>query len=90
MNLRTIAAVALSVSCLFAQNPAPASLIPTTSRPAANWQYTRVGDLDGVKAVTKISDRMIRGAQPDGAAGMESLKKLGKSKRYDPLYEATL
>jgi hypothetical protein len=33
--------------------------------------------LDGVKAVTKISDRMIRGAQPDGAAGMESLKKLG-------------
>lgn len=77
MNLRTLAALALSVSSLVAQSTAPASMIPTTSRPAANWQYTRVGDLEGVKAVTKISDRMIRGAQPDDVKGMESLKKLG-------------
>lgn len=77
MNLRLIAAVALSVSSLLAQSTAPVSVIPTASRPAANWQYSRVGDLDGVKAVTKLSDRMLRGAQPDGAAGMESLKKLG-------------
>lgn len=71
-----LATALVSATCL-AQVGASASMIPTASRPAVAWKYTRIGDLDGVRALTRLSDRLIRGAQPDGIIGIKSLKTLG-------------
>jgi protein tyrosine phosphatase (PTP) superfamily phosphohydrolase (DUF442 family) len=58
--------------------PASAPAAPAAGeRPESVRRYVRIGDLKGVQAVTRFSERMLRGAQPDGVEGMESLKKLG-------------
>jgi protein tyrosine phosphatase (PTP) superfamily phosphohydrolase (DUF442 family) len=67
----------LAAGGLRAQETSPKEAKLPESRPASAARYTKLGDLDGVKSVTKFSDRLIRGAQPQGAEGMESLKKLG-------------
>ncbi|HYC76666.1 MAG TPA: hypothetical protein VEI02_03460 [Planctomycetota bacterium] len=50
---------------------------PVTGRLESEKRYQKIGDLPGVHLVSRMSERLLRGAQPDGAEGMESLKKLG-------------
>lgn len=82
MLLKTSTFVALaSLACAMvsAQDTAPRrkeAILPE-SRPAAAARYTKLGDLPGVQAVVKFSDRLYRGAQPQDAKGMLELKKLG-------------
>jgi protein tyrosine phosphatase (PTP) superfamily phosphohydrolase (DUF442 family) len=64
---------------LGAQESAPREAQLPESRPASEARYTKLGDLPGLQAATKLSDRLVRGAQPDGTAGMEQLRKLGIS-----------
>ena len=77
---RTRLSMALAlISCawLGAQESAPREAQLPASRPASEARYAKIGDLPGVQSVTKFSDRLLRGAQPQGAPGMQELKKLG-------------
>ena len=78
-KLRSVAILVFASSILSAQESAPKAkeAVLPESRPAEAARYTKIGDLPGVQAVTKFSDRLYRGAQPQGAKGMESLKNLG-------------
>ena len=78
LKTRSLLSLALALcATLGAQESAPKEAKLPESRPASDARYTKVGDLPGVQSVTKFSDRLVRGAQPDGAAGMTQLKKLG-------------
>lgn len=55
----------------------PREAILPESRPASEARYEKLGDLPGVQAVVKYSDRLYRGAQPQDVKGMLELKKLG-------------
>jgi protein tyrosine phosphatase (PTP) superfamily phosphohydrolase (DUF442 family) len=80
--LATCAALATTVS---AQKGAEKAVSPASqptpeapgSRPEAERKYVKIGDLPGVQVVVRMSQRLLKGAQPDGAEGMASLKKLG-------------
>jgi protein tyrosine phosphatase (PTP) superfamily phosphohydrolase (DUF442 family) len=62
---------------LGAQDSSPKVAKLPESRPASEARYTKIGTIPGVQGVTKFSDRLMRGSQPQGVEGMESLKKLG-------------
>jgi protein tyrosine phosphatase (PTP) superfamily phosphohydrolase (DUF442 family) len=78
LKTRSLLTLVLGICAILgAQESAPKEAKLPESRPASEARYTKLGDLPGLKAVTKFSDRLVRGAQPDGAAGMTQLKKLG-------------
>jgi protein tyrosine phosphatase (PTP) superfamily phosphohydrolase (DUF442 family) len=78
LKTRSLLSLALALcATLGAQESAPKEGQLPESRPASEARYTKLGDLPSVQSVTKFSDRLVRGAQPDGAQGMAELKKLG-------------
>lgn len=75
--LLTLAWLASAVLSAQDSESRPKEAILPESRPASEARYTKLGDLKGVASVTKYSDRLYRGAQPQSVEGMLELKKLG-------------
>jgi protein tyrosine phosphatase (PTP) superfamily phosphohydrolase (DUF442 family) len=78
VKLQTTAAALLACTILSAQETSTAKVAELPeSRPTSDCRYESLGDLPGVQKVTRFSERLYRGAQPQDVEGMLSLKKLG-------------
>jgi protein tyrosine phosphatase (PTP) superfamily phosphohydrolase (DUF442 family) len=73
----TLLVVLLLCASVCAQETAPKVAEIPESRPASEARYESLGDLPGVQRVTRFSDRLYRGAQPQDVKGMLELRKLG-------------
>jgi protein tyrosine phosphatase (PTP) superfamily phosphohydrolase (DUF442 family) len=78
-SLISLGLASLFCALLAAQESAPREAQLPESRAASEARYTKLGQLPGVQMISRFSDRLYRGSQPQGAQGMEELKKLGIS-----------